>query len=254
MSLGLYAFQTGTTTVPQSFLRDGASRDPVTVPILSVLVVHERGTVVFDTGLNPLVRDDLPAYFSAAGLAEIGVDLPRGHSVAERLAELGRAPESIDFVVNSHLHYDHCGGNALLPEAEILIQRAEWDHATRVPDTHRGYRQVDFASSRQVTLLDGRYDVFGDGSVVCVPTHGHTPGHQSLVVRGPGRDVVLCGDACYTKDNLDGLRMAGIVADRAAALASLAMLRDLRAAGALVVYGHEPGCWDDLPHAPRPVF
>jgi hypothetical protein len=67
------------------------------------------------------------------------------------------------------------------------------------PDTaaRHGYNSRDFDLGHNLRLVDGEHDVFGDGSVVCLPTPGHTAGHQSLRVRLDSGDVVLAADACY---------------------------------------------------------
>lgn len=61
---------------------------------------------------------------------------------------------------------------------------------------HNGYIPDDYDQGHDVQTVDGEHDVFGDGSVVCVPTPGHTPGHQSLKLRGKRCEHLLCGDAC----------------------------------------------------------
>src|SRR6185369_15643255 len=112
------------------------------------------------------------------------------------------------------------------------------------------YDARDFDLGHDVRVVDGEFDLFGDGRVVCVPTYGHTPGHQSLLVRLDGGDVVLAGDACYFKQTLDELRLPLVVNDAAAMLASLHRLRALAAVGTRVVYGHDPDLWTMLPEAP----
>jgi len=66
----------------------------------------------------------------------------------------------------------------------MLVQRREWD-AGMDPDTavRHGYNPRDFDLGHKLRPIDGEHDVFGDGSVVCLPTHGHAPGHQLLRVR-----------------------------------------------------------------------
>jgi glyoxylase-like metal-dependent hydrolase (beta-lactamase superfamily II) len=85
--------------------------------------------------------------------------------------------------------------------------------------------------------------VFGDGSVVCLPTHGHTPGHRSLRVRLAGGDVVLAADACYFCRTLRERRLPRYVHDREAMLASLDRLVALEGAGARIFFGHDPEFW-----------
>ena len=91
-----------------------------------------------------------------------------------------------------------------------------------------------------------------DGSVVLVPTFGHTPGHQSLRVRlGKGSEMVCAADACYTQENMDRDILPAIVWDTAEMSRSLGSLRRLRdAQGARVFFGHDPAQWAATPQAP----
>lgn len=98
-----------------------------------------------------------------------------------------------------------------------------------------------------VLLLDGERDVFGDGSVVCVPTPGHTPGHQSLRIALDAGPIVLAADACYLRRSLEALHLPPIVDDRER------MLESLERAGARIVYGHDPEHWAAMPMAPLEV-
>ena len=92
----------------------------------------------------------------------------------------------------------------------------------------RGFNPRDFDLGHKLRLVDGEHDVFGDGSVVCLPTHGHTPGHQSLkaAARASG-DIVLAADSCYFCRTLRERRLPRFVYDREAMLASLDRLAAL---------------------------
>ena len=92
--------------------------------------------------------------------------------------------------------------------------------------------------------------MFGDGSVVCLPTHGHTPGHQSLRLRLDGGKVVLAADACYFCQTLRERRLPRHVDDIEAMLAALDRLEALERAGARIFFGHDPEFWRTVPQAP----
>ena len=104
-------------------------------------------------------------------------------------------------------------------------------------------------------MIDGEHDVFGDGAVVLLPTFGHTPGHQSLLVRaGKGAQIVCASDACYTRENMDRDVLPNILWNAAVMRESLAALRKLRdQAGATMFYGHDPDQWAATPRAPASV-
>ncbi|PKU22784.1 MBL fold metallo-hydrolase [Telmatospirillum siberiense] len=103
----------------------------------------------------------------------------------------------------------------------------------------------------KVRLIDGEYDVFGDGSVTCLPTHGHTPGHQSLRLRLASGDLVLAADACYFCRTLRERRLPRYADDREAMLASLDRLEALERGGARIVFGHDPAFRSIVPHPPE---
>ncbi|HZR85074.1 MAG TPA: N-acyl homoserine lactonase family protein [Candidatus Binatia bacterium] len=226
----------------------------IKVPVPAYLIEHPRGKIVFDTGMHPDAQRDPAGRLGPAAASVFTVDFRPGEDVAARLAVLGCDPADIRTVINSHLHFDHTGGNALFPNATFLHQRAEWN-AGREPDLVESnfFDPHDYDLGQDVRLVDGEHDVFGDGSVVCLPTHGHTPGHQSLHVRLPGGDVVLTADSCYLRRTLEEMRLPPICHDRAAALASLRRLGELRARGARLLFGHDPEAWASVPQAPEDV-
>ena len=116
-----------------------------------------------------------------------------------------------------------------------------------------GYVAEDYDHGHDLKLVDGEHDLFGDGSVVCVPTYGHTPGHQSLQVRLAGGDVLLTGDACYLRQTLENLHLPRILHDCGEMLDSLRRIRALQTAGARIFHGHDPEFWKTVPQAPAEI-
>src|SRR5246500_3295123 len=115
-------------------------------------------------------------------------------SVADALAELDLSPADIGLVINTHLHFDHCGQNAVFKHAPFYVQRAELDRARREAPELAGW--FDFAGAR-FELLDGDTDILPGLSVITTP--GHTAGHQCAVVQtGNDSPDLLIGDAAYT--------------------------------------------------------
>lgn len=101
--------------------------------------------------------------------------------------------------------------------------------------------------------MEGEHDLYGDGSVVLLPTPGHTPGHQSLRLRLEGEELVLCADACYFADWMDSEETPPYGFDKHQELASLRKLRSLRDAGSRLIFGHDGEQWAALPQAPRAI-
>jgi glyoxylase-like metal-dependent hydrolase (beta-lactamase superfamily II) len=163
-----------------------------------------------------------------------------------QLAALGLRPQDITHVVNSHLHFDHCGCNALFPRATFLVQKAELD-AAREPGSQAHARGWDHALDYRA--VDGEHDVFGDGSVVLLPTPGHTPGHQSLrVVTAPRRAFVAAADACYTRAHLERELLPGAVWNPRQMLDSMRLLARLGArSDTQLLFGHDAAQWETMP-------
>ncbi len=219
----------------------------IRVPVPSYLIRHPRGTAIFDSGLHIETQSDPRARLGrVADLFEI--EFEAGEEVGARLESLDTEPGRVDFVINSHLHFDHTGGNGQVPNARVVVQRREWEGAQDEKlRRYNAYNPDDYDLGQELVLADGEHDLFGDGSVVCIPTYGHTPGHQSLRVRLQSGEVILCGDSCYLRRSLEALHLPGVVHDREAMIESLQRLRSLRDRGAKIFYGHDPEFWKEVP-------
>lgn len=252
MSLRLFAFTCGWLTLPLGSFLEG-EKGKIKVPVPSYLIVHPRGRLLFDTGMHPATQADQQARLGPIS-RYFTVHFQPGEEIAARLAALDIDADRIELIVNSHLHYDHAGGNQAIRNATLIVQRREWE-AAHDPDmmAANSFFAHDYDHGHKLRLIDGEHDVFGDGSVVCLPTHGHTPGHQSLRVRLPHGDVVLCGDCCYLRRSLDTLHLPAIAHDREEMIRSMLRIRALREAGARVFYGHDPEFWAAVPQAPAEI-
>jgi len=184
------------------------------------LIRHKRGWLLWDTGVADAV---------AAMPDGLKPDDPRSvlwkrkRTLQGQLIELEVRPTDVNYVAVSHTHGDHVGNVTLFPQSMLLVQKAEYDW----PGPGGKPR---FDPNMPVTKLEGDRDVFGDGSVVILSTPGHTPGHQSLLVRlahtGP---VVLTGDLVHFQDNWDKRRVPSMNSDAAQSTASMQRVADLLA-------------------------
>jgi len=252
VSVRLFALTCGWLTGPAGgFLAGTTGR--LRVPVPAFLIDHPRGQVLFDSGLHPDAGRDPEARLGPAAQV-FDVELRDGEDVGARLAGLGVDPAQIRFLITSHLHFDHTGGHASIPNARVVVQRLEWAAGHDADLMARNYYDArNYDLGHDVLAVDGEHDLFGDGRVVCLPTHGHTPGHQSLRVRLDTSDVILTADACYLRRTLEDLHLPAIVHDPEAMLAALHRLRALQQHGARIFYGHDPDFWTTVPQPPAHV-
>src|ERR671924_1197190 len=112
-----------------SMLSDLTPGTPWTVPVSSCLVVHPQGRLLFDTGVHCQSIADPIGRMGEERARRIHIRSQVGDDVVSQLARAGLQPADITYVVNSHLHFDHCGGNEFFPQATILVQKPEMEAA-----------------------------------------------------------------------------------------------------------------------------
>ncbi|HEX4057508.1 MAG TPA: N-acyl homoserine lactonase family protein [Galbitalea sp.] len=186
------------------------------LPINVYVLEHERGLVLFDTGQDRASVTDAD-YFPGGVLGRIYSRLARfeigeNDTLTRQLAAAGFDIADVTTVVLSHLHQDHIGGLRELGHAEILVSAEEFADAKRPAPELRGLlrKHIELPGLRwnpiEFSALQGDelapflvgHDLFGDGSMVILPTPGHTPGSISLLVRRPGfAPLLLVGDLTY---------------------------------------------------------
>jgi N-acyl homoserine lactone hydrolase len=153
------------------------------IPVHGFVIKHPRaGAILVDTGVGwptELVQE---------------WKVVNRHA-ADALAEHDLSPADVRIVINSHLHFDHCGQNAVFRHAPFYIQRAELERARREDTTTSEW--FDFAGAH-FELVDGDAKIADGVRVVATP--GHTVGHQSVMVDTPAGGAVMIGDAAYTQD------------------------------------------------------
>jgi glyoxylase-like metal-dependent hydrolase (beta-lactamase superfamily II) len=176
------------------------------------LIRHSKGLLLWDTGISDAVAAMPNGLVTANG----AIIQSRAKTLAAQLTDLGVKPADVTYVAVSHTHGDHVGNIGLFPTSTVLIQGAEYDWAMA------GQNKPAFVDSQKIQKLAGDHDVFGDGSVTIITTPGHTPGHQSLLVKLPKTGaLVLSGDAVHFQDNWTHKRVPSMNTSKDQSLASL---------------------------------
>ena len=176
-------------------------------------------------------------------------------SIVDQLEKIGVKVDQVKYVGISHYHGDHTGQVGSFPKATLLIGSREWDAITS-PKPAEGVNFKPFENwakgEGKVEALALDKDVFGDGSVIVLRTPGHTPGHQSLLVKLPQMGaVVLSGDAVHFRENYDSVGVPAFNFDRAQTVASLERLKKIAAnLKATVIIQHDARDIDKLPAFP----
>ena len=230
-------------------------------PINVYVIEHEQGLVLFDTGQDRgsvTAPDYFPGGLSGhlyARLAQFAIR--PGETLSECLRKIGYEPSQVRTVVLSHLHQDHIGGLAELSNAEILVSAREWAELdTRCPEVKgllqrhirlagRRWTQVTFASvdAPAVAPFAAAHDVFGDRSLLLVPTPGHTPGSLSMLLRQKGMaPIIFVGDLTYDLEKFAAGRVPGVGKRRALLESTHAVTKLQRIYPDLVILAaHDPG-------------
>ena len=202
------------------------------------VIRHGDDYMVWDTGYQPGSNANAPKV-----------------TLLEQLAQLKIRPEQVRYVGISHFHADHTGQLASLPDATLLIGEREWEALT-APHPMAGANVAGFthwiSGGGKLETEAADKDVFGDGTVVILRTPGHTPGHQSLLVRlqqmGP---VILAGDAAHFHENYDNDGVPSFNYDRAQTIASIERLKQIQHnLHATLIIQHDPRDVAKLPAFP----
>jgi N-acyl homoserine lactone hydrolase len=168
---------------------DGHPQAGGTGPVLGFAVRHDAGVLLFDTGVG-VGHDEVERSYR-----------PRVTPLEDALRAKGIAPADVTAIANSHLHFDHCGGNTRFPGLPAYVQAAELAAASQ-PD----YTVPEWIGLDAVRFVELEADAETEVApgVVLISTPGHTPGHQSCVLATSDGPIVLAGQAVYTKAEWEG--------------------------------------------------
>jgi glyoxylase-like metal-dependent hydrolase (beta-lactamase superfamily II) len=149
---------------------------------------------------------------------------------------VGVRPEDVTIVVNTHLHFDHCGNNPLFKNAKFIIQTEELRYAY-APDRYMrvSYLRDFFDFEADYLRLNGKYTL--DDEIQIIPTYGHTIGHQSVIVPWHGKNIVYAGDAAPLPENIERGNIMGMFYHGGLASNSIEILSQIE--NPIYIYGHD---------------
>ena len=198
----VYFLPGGFIHIDRSILLTGTDMgQSIKAAVYSVLLIHEKGPILIDVGLNPDgLTDPENAWGPRASL--IKPELTEEDDIRNRLRELGLTTSDIRMVLLTHLHWDHTGGLRFFTHCPIMVQKAEYRFAFHPDGFVSGqYMRNHFDYPLDFDLLEGDQIILPGVSVIKTP--GHTPGHQSILVKlVSGKAYIFPGDAICLKDNL----------------------------------------------------
>ena len=211
------------------------------------IIRHPKGTLLWDAGLGDKMAEN-----------KNGVDFDLGHlwvevTLLDQLKTIGLTPADITYLSFSHTHGDHVGNANEFPDATWILNKAEIAWAETRPQPNVNPDTFSAYKTAKTQMIDGDHDVFGDGSVQILRTPGHTPGHQSLLVKlKKAGTVIISGDLFHIRDNYRFRRVPGFNLERADTLASIDRISTIlkNTKGRLVVH-HDPHDFKALPAFPK---
>ena len=253
-------------------------RNRIPLAMRCLLVETPDALVLIDNGAGNKESDRFHAIYGIENAPTPGADSggagPYPTRLDQALAAAGFAPDDIDIVIDTHLHFDHAGGNTLnrkgegegefevgiaFPGARYVVQRGEfeWAHLRneRIQASYLPHNFDPVMAAGQFDLVEGRDEVVP--GIVVEPTPGHTPHHQSVVLRSGGEMACYLADLVPTSAHLPLPWIMGYDVEPLVTLESKRALLDrARREGWLLIFEHDPVlAWGVLdPASDRPVL
>ena len=218
------------------------------------LIKHDSEWLLWDTGVPEATLHDPGGWSTLPKLIVYHLD----RSLTDQLAEIGLKPGDIGRVAISHTHGDHIGNVGLFPNSTLVMQRAEysWIHSPAGPNDNvnqlMALARKLLGAPKNLQLIDGDTDVFGDGSVTLVYAPGHTPGHQMLLLHLKNSGfIILSGDVVHLEENFEKNIVPSLNTSKTESIASMERVRRLIVAyKATFFINHDKSQTDKLKRLP----
>ncbi len=205
----LRVLHVATTRAREKLVVQGGGDEFLDLPVYVYVFEHPtEGVVLIDAGFPRRTAVDPHDYPGRTSTQALRLTMEPGGAAADRLPEIGVSADEVRHVVMTHMHSDHIGGIEDFPRAALWVSRPEWEAADEAgplgkPDTspfekHDVVKLVEFPTSDLYGPFAGHLDLFGDGSMILLPTPGHTAGHLSVLVNLPSGSFLFTGDCAWT--------------------------------------------------------
>jgi N-acyl homoserine lactone hydrolase len=176
------------------------------IPMWSTAVYNDQYKILVDTGIHSVdwVQENVCPTRQQSD-----------ETIVEALKQgLGWSPEDVDIVINTHLHYDHCGNNKLFKNARFVVQKREWEAANNPIPCQESIYLKGLFDSQAVNYFDWRF-VDGEEEILqgvkVFLTPGHSEGHQSVLVNTEEGNLCISGDISNLLENIQENIPAGII-------------------------------------------
>jgi glyoxylase-like metal-dependent hydrolase (beta-lactamase superfamily II) len=220
------------------------ARNRIPLAMRCLLIEHDAGLVLVDTGLGNKENDkfrDIYGVENAGGSGRTALE--------DALARLGHRPDDVTCVINTHLHFDHAGGDTFrddggavrpaFPRARYVVQQGELDFARHTNERTQGSYLAHNFEGIPFALVDGPAEVLP--GVHCLPTPGHVPFHQSVLIESGADRCCFLGDLVPTTAHLPLPWIMGYDVEPLRTLESRrALYARAEAEGWRLVFEHDP--------------
>ena len=228
------------------YLPDAERHETIDLPVMSFLLRHAQGNVLFDTGCHPSTTADPAARWGTMAKAMTPV-CAADENLITQLESVGLDPLDIDVVVNSHFHTDHCGCNEFFKRATVFCHARELDYAQADDAIQNGILPADWKHPMPIETFDGQHDLFGDERIVLVPLPGHTPGMTGArVTLDRDGSFLLASDAVALRANFERESHPRMTWNADQSAGSMQEIRRIQADGTTLIFGHDVEQWNSL--------
>ena len=232
MQYTVTALKMGELFVEKSSLTVGSGiGEKINVPVWAVAVEGKSKKYLIDTGLHSV---------DWANKNIAPCTRRQDEEIEHALKKIGWKCSDVDVLINTHLHYDHCGNNRLFSNAQVIIQKTEWDNAYNPDDDQKLYYLKELFSKESIPYTNLRFadgEMTIDEGIRIIPTPGHSKGHQSVLVNTNEGVVCIAADASNLYENICDNIAPSIIHNRRQMFESMELIRKT---ADYIIPGHEP--------------